>query len=401
VVDFATQLVESWREEGESEFLDAGFDNRLIEVSKMLTYDSASQLLTYSSHFWLHLTNMYMLLVRSVKDLLEPRNPDRLSNIGNVGRTGADKCNAAVIEAKHAFRKGGSERGQKLMQYGVKFLLKKHTQATFDIFKNLPSVKPYAADKELMFEVNKAIEEFVEEWSENFLIEYQKFLFMVSTNIQQGKVLKMLNGMRAQQQEDEDAIKTRDIKRCDEIEGAVANNKVPFPMCKCREYKSFLFCGTEKILDQKREQQRKFNVSAVKRHSSCKYAAPYCSSMAKTHQFSNLAALLNPRPDNCDTLYDELVDSSIDILVNNVGSLMYYLAYDQPEAPIVKRNGFAGLLFGKIKGEEFVVEDLLRGRFKSLGQKKILADKVHKKKLDINDMNLAISFFQKAYVKAA
>merc|ERR1712203_455444 len=110
---------------------------------------------------------------------------------------------------------------------------------------------------------------------------------------------------------------------------------------------------------------------------------PY-SQVAKTHQFSNLAALLNPRPDNCDTLYDELVDSSIDILVNNVGSLMYYLAYDQPEAPIVKRNGFASLLFGKIKGEEFTAEELLQGRFKSLGQKKILADKVLKGKVDIN-----------------
>merc|ERR1712228_1002569 len=174
---------------------------------------------------------MGMLLVRSVKDLLEPRDLNKRSNIGNVGRTGADNCNAAVIEAKHAFRKGGSERGQKLMQYGVKFLLKKHTQATFDIFKNLPSVKPYAEDKELMFTIEQAIEEFVEEWSENFLIEYQKFLFMVSTNIQQGKVLKMLNGMRAKQQE-EDAIKTKSIKSCDEIDGAVANNAAEFPSCK-------------------------------------------------------------------------------------------------------------------------------------------------------------------------
>merc|ERR1711971_1318798 len=124
-VDFAQELIQSWRLQGDEEFQDAGFDRRLIEVANMLRYDSAGQLLTYSSHFWLHLTNMYMLLVRSIKDLLEPRDPSRRSNIGNVGRTGADGCNAAVIEAKYAFRKGGSEKGLKLMQFGVQFLLEK------------------------------------------------------------------------------------------------------------------------------------------------------------------------------------------------------------------------------------------------------------------------------------
>merc|ERR1712190_62318 len=109
-----------------------------------------------------------------------------------------------------------------------------------------------------------------------------------------------------------------------------------------------------------------------------KYSAPYCSAAANQHQLTDLAKILNPKPENCDTLYDELVDSSIDILVNNVGSLMYYLAYDKPEAPIVKRNGFGSLLYNKIKGEGFVVEDLLQAKFTSLGQKKILAEKVHK-----------------------
>merc|ERR1712213_220608 len=109
-----------------------------------LRYDSATQLLTYSSHFWLHLTNMYMLLVRSIKDLLDPRDPSRVSNIGNVGRTGADKCNAAVIEAKHAFRKGTSEKGMELMQ----------------AFRQAQLI-------------------FVEEVSHQFLKEYEKFLYMV------------------------------------------------------------------------------------------------------------------------------------------------------------------------------------------------------------------------------
>jgi hypothetical protein len=416
-VDFATQIVENWRNEGEEEFQDTGFDNRLIEVAKMLKYDSASQLLTYSSHFWLHLTNMYMLLVRSVKDLLAPRNQDRLSNIGNVGRTGADRCNAAVIEAKHAFRKGGMERGQRLMQYGVKFLLQKHTKAAYDLFKSLPSMKPYAEDKALMYEIEKAIEDFVEEWSDNFLFEYQKFLYMSNNNIQQGKVLKMLNDMREQKDDDNDQVKTQDITSCNQIEGAISNKKSKYPMCKCKDYNHFLLCGAEPILECQRksyqgnhstmvesdvcEKQRKFDMRKVKQHSACKYTSPYCSHEKKTHQFSNLAALLNPRPENCDTLYDELVDSSIDILVNNAGSLMYYLAYDQPESPIVKRNGFASQLFEKIKGEAFVIEDLLQAKFTSLGQKKILAEKVRKAKNDINDMNLAITYFQKAYLSAS
>merc|ERR1719252_25450 len=142
-VQFATEFVQEWQKRGPAEFQDQGFDRRLIEVANMLRYDTADQSLTYSSHFWLHLTNIYMLLVRSIKDLLEPRDPTRRSNIGNVGRTGADDCNAAVIEAKHAFRKGGSEKGLKLMQYGVKFLLEKHMQAAHDIFVNLPSIKSY------------------------------------------------------------------------------------------------------------------------------------------------------------------------------------------------------------------------------------------------------------------
>merc|ERR1711933_99764 len=99
---------------------------------------------------------------------------------------------------------------------------------------------------------------------------------MVSTNIQQGKVLKTLNGMRAAQQE-ENAIETRGIKSCDAIDGAVARQDVDFPMCKCKDHNSVLFCGTDKILDIKREQQRKFDVNAVKEDSSCKYATPYCS----------------------------------------------------------------------------------------------------------------------------
>merc|ERR1719343_275460 len=195
-------------------------------------------------------------------------------------------------------------------------------------------------------------------------------------------------------------IQDTTISECSDVLGAGSRNDATFPMCKCVDYRAALFCGTEVILDGQEQKQRKFNVSEVKQHPACKYSDPYCSATAQQHQLSDLAKVLNPRPEHCDTLYDELVDSSIDILVNNVGSLMYFLAYDQPETPIVKRNGFASQLFEKIKGEEFVIEDLLQAKFTSLGQKKILAEKVHKAKNDVNDMNLAISYFQKALVSA-
>merc|ERR1719428_1673132 len=200
-VEFAKQMVESWQEHGPEEFQDEGFDRRMVEVANMLRYDSANQLLTYASHFWLHLTNMYMLLVRSIKDLLEPRDPNRRSNIGNVGRTGADDCNAAVIEAKYAFRKGGSEKGLKLMQFGIRFIMEKHMQASQELFENLPSSKGYLSDNELMGEMRLAQAQFVDEWTETFGLEYQKFLYMVTTNIQQGKVVKMLNTMQIEQEE--------------------------------------------------------------------------------------------------------------------------------------------------------------------------------------------------------
>merc|ERR1711879_465454 len=159
-------------------------------------------------------------------------------------------------------------------------------------------------------------------------------------------------------------------------------------------------CGTEEILDEQQEGKRKFNATFVKEHPACKYSAPYCSAAANQHQLTDLAKLLNPKPENCETLYDELVDSSIDILVNNVGSLMYYMAYDHPEEPIIKRNGFAMQLFEKIKGEGagYMPEDVLAAKFPSLGQKKKLADKVMKQKQDIQDIESASTYFQKAYM---
>merc|ERR1712048_1180729 len=407
-VTFAKQMVASWKEQGPEEFQDPGFDRRLVEVASMLRYDSANQLLTYSSHFWLHLTNTYMLLVRSIKDLLEPRDPTRRSNIGNVGRTGADDCNAAVIEAKYAFRKGGSERGLKLMRFGVKFILERHMQAAQEIFENLPSVKGYLKDNELMGEMRLAQAQFVDEWVDTFALEYQKFLYMVSTNIQQGKVLKLLNTMQieqdAQQGREKAMVQKVDIKKCSDIFGAEARETSQFPECKCDAYNrrstDVLFCGTEAILDESGQRQRKFNVNKVLENPACKYSMPYCSATAGQHQLTDLAKLLNPKPENCETLYDELVDSSIDILVNNVGSLMYYLAYDHPEEPIIKRSGFAMQLFDKIKGEGvgYMPEDVLAAKFPSLGQKKILAEKVRKQKQDINDIESAYSFFQKAYM---
>merc|ERR1711953_1397476 len=120
---------------------------------------------------------------------------------------------------------------------------------------------------------------------------------------------------------------------------------------------------------------------------------------AQQHQLSDLAKVLNPRPENCDTLYDELVDSSIDILVNNVGSLMYFLAYDSPDSPIINRRGFAMELVDSIKGEEGLVsESLLQAKFPSMGQKQRLVENMEKQKDAIRYFNKVLSLLQSAAV---
>merc|ERR1711904_218734 len=154
------------------------------------------------------------------------------------------------------------------------------------------------------------------------------------------------------------ALQAVEITSCREVAGSERSRSVDFPMCKCHDYKASVFCGTEEIKDTEGQGQRKFNTTEVMEHPACKYAKPYCSAAARQHQLVDLAKILNPKPDNCDTLYDELVDSSIDILVNNVGSLMYWLAYDSPDASIVKRHGFAMDLVESIKGEGFVSESI-------------------------------------------
>ena len=112
---------------------------------------------------------------------------------------------------------------------------------------------------------------------------------------------------------------------------------------------------------------------------------------------TDLAQLLDPRPTNCETLYDELVDSSIDILVNNVGSLMYFLAYDSPVAPIVQKSGFSMDLYEKIKGEGLVSEDLLLSKFPSLGHQRRITEKVVKLSADIECLEDAIAYFQRKF----
>merc|ERR1712048_1505634 len=139
-------------------------------------------------------------------------------------------------------------------------------------------------------------------------------------------------------------------------------------------------------------------------HPACKYGKPYCSTgiqrTTQQHNLRDLAKILNPKPENCDTLYDELVDSSIDILVNNVGSLMYWLAYDSPDTPIVKRDGLVMDFVEKIQGEGFVSESLLLAKFPSLGLKKRLVEEVAKQQDDIADFDKVVVLLQNAAVSA-
>merc|ERR1712176_320243 len=141
-------------------------------------------------------------------------------------------------------------------------------QTTYDIFTSLPSIKAYLGDAELMLAFQQAQAAFVEEWSNNFEIEYHKFLYMVTTNIQQGKVLKMLNTMAHEKEEKGAAKLVQDVQitKCSDVSGAVKRNDASFPLCKCDGYNARVFCGTEAIIDQEGGEQRKFNASFVEQH---------------------------------------------------------------------------------------------------------------------------------------
>merc|ERR1711953_806761 len=225
---------------------------------------------------------------------------------------------------------------------------------------------------------------------------------MVVTHVQQPKIIKLLNTMSLEQEQTGAAIAMQAVKitSCSEVAGSERSRSVVFPMCKCHDYKASVFCGTEEIKDAEGQGQRKFNVSEVMEHPACKYAKPYCSSAARQHQLVDLAKILNPKPDNCDTLYDQLVDSSIDILVNNVGSLMYYLAYDSPDASIIKRNGLVMDLVDSVKGDGSVSESILQAKFPTLGQKQRLIEKLSKQKSAIRDFDTVLSLLQNAAVLA-
>jgi hypothetical protein len=292
----------------------------------------------------------------------------------------------------------------KFMQYGVKFVIQKHMQAAHDIFVSLPSVKEYTEDMELMQQFRQAQAAFVEELSQKFHSEYEKFLYQVATNVQQPKIIKLLDTMSHEQTGvglKQEAVK---VTSCSDVAGSESSISVEFPMCKCESHKAFLFCGVERILDAEGQNQRKFNMTEVMEHPACKYGKPYCSTgiqqTTQQHNLRDLAKILNPKPENCDTLYDELVDSSIDILVNNVGSLMYWLAYDSPDTPIVKRGGLVMDLAKSIQGEEFVQESLLLAKFPSLGLKKRLMEEVAKQKTDMADFDKVVSLLQNAAVSA-
>merc|ERR1712176_1587539 len=122
----------------------------------------------------------------------------------------------------------------KFMQYGVKFVVDKHMQAAHDIFVNLPSVKDYISDVALMQEFRKAQAVYVEDLSKKFLAEYEKFLYMVVTNVQQPKIMKLLNTMSLEQEQTGAAIAMQAVKitACSQIAGSEKSVSVEFPMCK-------------------------------------------------------------------------------------------------------------------------------------------------------------------------
>lgn len=356
----------------------------------MLRYPSALGKVSSTGHFWNHLTNIYMLVVRSLKELIDKTT---LSwNLAATGIVGGDLCNAAAREARETFMSGTSKKGLALLEYGIKWLLRKHTKTTRELVLAMPRHAAYAQDATMMAELDRVEESFIEDWTAGFKDDYYKQLRLATLNIQQSKILKTLHGMENL------TTKTAlvyDLKSCEDISGAEKRDKGVFPECKCKTTKDKLFCGVEHVAD------RKFNALDIKERVECKYAEPYCAVKPSEHHLRDLAVILNPKPTiECDKLYEDLVDSAVDLLTMHVGTQMYFLIYDTvPTAthPIRQNPEFAGSMYARLKGEK--TDAYLAKAFTALGARQHVLAKVEAKNLDISEIGKAIEFFKDAMMK--
>lgn len=384
----AAELLKSWRANGNPEYHDDKFDKRLVEVAQMLTYPQAKQSLSITGHLWTHLTNIFMLIVRSLRDLIN-RTP-LTYNLGAVGITGSNLCNAAAREARETFLSGASTRGAHLMEFGIKWLLEKHQKVTRKLLMAMPRNKAYAEDRSLNAELDLVERSLLHDWTKSFKADHDAQLNKATLNIQQFKIQKMLHVM-GRGSHNTQVNKDYQLTTCLDVGGAEGRDSTEFPSCKCGKDEESVYCGTEKVAD------RKFNATEVREHIACTYSEPYCASQPMKHELRDLAVLLDPVPtSDCSKLYDELVDSSVDQLVMSVGSQMFYLLYGTEE-PIRKNPDFASSLYSRLKGAK--TDEYIAKAFPSMGQRQKLTEQIEKKMASIAELEETQAHFRDAIVK--
>lgn len=384
----AEELTKAWHENGPKEYQDEAFDKRLEEVADMLNYPQAKQSLSITGHIWQHLTNVFMLMARSLRDLIERR--PLTWNLGGVGIVGSNLCNAAAREAREAFLDGAATKGVRLMEFGVTWLLEKHMRVVHKLLVAMPRNKPYAEDAALMAELSVVEKSLVRDWTKEFVTDYEAQLNKATLNIQQFKIQRRLNVM-GRGSEANSVNKDYQLNVCTDVAGAEGRDKSEFPACKCGKEEETVYCGIEQVAE------RKFDAAVVRNHVACTYSEPYCSVRPMKHELRDLAVLLDPVPhSDCSKLYDELVDSSVDQLVIFLGTQMYYMLYGS-EDPIRKNPDFASSLYARITGEK--TESFIGKAFPSLGQRQKLLAQMEEKSASLETIGEAQTYFQDAMVQ--
>jgi len=454
--DMGTAMLQDWRKlSKDSATYDEGFDQKLEETASMLTYPQAQEKLSITGHLWAHLTNMYMLVVRSLKDLIDKST---LSwNLGDVGIVGANKCNAAAREARETFMNGASQKGAAIFEFGIRWLLGKHIDVVHDLTLSMPRHAAFSQDANFVAELKKAEQSFLDEWAGDFREDFYAHLRMATMNVQQHKIIKALHSMEGMSTK---STLSYELTDCSNISKASKRDKDAFPACKCTDPDHKVFCGTEEV------GERKFDALETKNLAECTYSLPYCAAKASKHDLSNLASILNPNPakqfylpkkiegltvlykegsfwktrnakkgsglafrqsmdmndrvkkfvkwgekvqgvaaeyddwivvNGCDTLYEDLVDSAVDLLTLHMGSKMYDMMYS-PKDPIRKGPLFAKKLYEKMKGEKN--DAFLGTAFPSLGQRKIKEDEIARQEAEIAELAASMEAFKSVLVQA-
>jgi hypothetical protein len=253
----------------------------------------------------------------------------------------------------------------------------------------MPRNKPYAEDAALMAELRVAENSLVRDWTKEFVTDYEAQLDKATLNIQQFKIQRRLNVM-GRGPEANSVNRDYQLNACADVPGAEGRESKEFPACKCGKDEETVYCGIEQVAE------RKFDAAEVRGHVACTYSEPYCSAQPMKHELRDLALLLDPVPSSdCGTLYDELVDSSIDQLVIWLGTQMYYMLYSS-EDPIRKNPDFASNLHARLKGEK--TESFIGKAFPSLGQRQKLLAQMEKKSASIETIGEAQTYFQDAMV---